>query len=108
MSPAKQPDIELQVQTQEGTLDTQNQNPSTTNAFPEITDPEIVSRHTWKLFGAGFSFFVAGVNDGSMGALLPYMLKEYHIGTSFIAILWVQSSLGVLTPCSFIANFLAF
>ena len=87
MSPAKQPDIELQVQTQEGTLDTQNQNPSTTNAFPEITEPEIVSRHTWKLFGAGFSFFVAGVNDGSMGALLPYMLKEYHIGTSFIAIL---------------------
>jgi hypothetical protein len=87
MSSAKRPDIELQVQTQEGTLDAQNQNSSTTNAFPEIPQPEIVPRRTWKLFSSGFSFFVAGVNDGSMGALLPYMLKEYDIGTSFIAIL---------------------
>lgn len=42
-----------------------------------------------KLSSAGFSFFVAGTNDGSMGALLPYMLQDYHIGTSFIALMYV-------------------
>lgn len=87
MDLSKHADIELQVPSQESTSGAQNADPITSSAFPEPLEPEVIPRQTWKLFGAGFSFFVAGVNDGSMGALLPYMLKEYHIGTSFIAIL---------------------
>jgi hypothetical protein len=34
-----------------------------------------------KLFSAGFLFFVAGANDGSIGALIPYMLESYQIWT---------------------------
>jgi len=49
--------------------------------------PVPVSRLKLKLFSAGFSFFVAGTNDGSMGALLPYILKDYEIGTSLVAVL---------------------
>lgn len=41
-----------------------------------------------KLLGSGFSFFVAGANDGSIGALLPYILSSYHIGTSLISLLY--------------------
>ena len=58
-----------------------------TNVYPRPESLDVTSRRTWKLLSAAFSFFVAGVNDGSMGALLPYMLREYDIGTSFIAIL---------------------
>lgn len=38
-----------------------------------------------KLISAGFSFFVAGVNDGSIGALLPYIIREYNINTAIVS-----------------------
>lgn len=87
MASSEQADIELQAPSQENAAAVQYENPTASSTSPEFPESEIVPRRTWKLFSAGFSFFVAGVNDGSMGALLPYMLKEYHIGTSFIAIL---------------------
>ena len=40
-----------------------------------------------KIISAGFSFFVAGVNDGSFGALLPYVIRSYSIDTNMVAIL---------------------
>lgn len=63
------------------------QQPSASEEPPTVTIP----RRNLKLFSAGFSFFVAGTNDGSMGALLPYMLQHYNIGTSFIALMYVNS-----------------
>ena len=80
-------DVELPIQNPEGTFEAPIVNPATPGPALGASEPEPVPRQTWKLFSAGFSFFVAGVNDGSMGALLPYILKEYHIGPSFIAIL---------------------
>jgi hypothetical protein len=41
-----------------------------------------------KLLSCGFSFFVAGTMDGSLGPLIPYMLRSYNIGTSFISIMY--------------------
>lgn len=38
-----------------------------------------------KIMSAGFSFFVAGVNDGSIGALLPYVIREFHISTAIVS-----------------------
>lgn len=42
-----------------------------------------------KLVSAGFSFFVAGVNDGSLGSVIPYIRSAYHIGTNLVAIVCV-------------------
>ena len=39
-----------------------------------------------KLIASGFSFFVAGVNDGSLGSLLPYVLETYHVSTGLVII----------------------
>jgi hypothetical protein len=40
-------------------------------------------RRDWKLLfqltSCGVSFFVAGVNDGSLGALLPYIIRSYGL-----------------------------
>jgi hypothetical protein len=87
MDSSKHADIELQIPSQESTSRNQVADPIASSTFPEPPEPAAIPRQTWKLFSAAFSFFVAGVNDGSMGALLPYMLKEYHVDTSFIAIL---------------------
>lgn len=36
----------------------------------------------FKLISCGASFFVAGVNDGSLGALLPYIIRSYGLTTA--------------------------
>lgn len=38
-----------------------------------------------KIISAGFSFFVAGVNDGSIGALVPYVIRDYGINTAIVS-----------------------
>jgi len=40
-----------------------------------------------KLISAGFSFFLAGVNDGSLGTLIPYFRQTYNIGFSSTTIM---------------------
>lgn len=40
-----------------------------------------------RIFTACFSFFVAGINDGSLGALIPYMIRDYQITTAIVSIM---------------------
>ncbi len=40
-----------------------------------------------KFLSAGFSFFVAGVNDGSLGALIPYVIRVYGLSTAIVSIM---------------------
>ncbi|KAL3469202.1 major facilitator superfamily domain-containing protein [Aspergillus californicus] len=49
-----------------------------------------------KLISAGFSFFVAGVNDGSLGALIPYIRQEYTIDTNMVSIVYGTTFAGWL------------
>ncbi|KAL4883493.1 major facilitator superfamily domain-containing protein [Aspergillus karnatakaensis] len=49
-----------------------------------------------KMISAGFTFFVAGVNDGSLGALIPYIREEYDIDTNMISILYGTTFCGWL------------
>lgn len=49
-----------------------------------------------KLIAAGFGFFVSGVNDGSVGPLLPYMLRDYKISTAVVSIMYVCISTTLL------------
>lgn len=39
-----------------------------------------------KLVAAGFSFFVSGINDGSIGPLIPYIIREYNLTTAVVSI----------------------
>lgn len=41
-----------------------------------------------KLIAAGYSFFCAGVNDGSLGPLIPYLLRTYNISTNLVAVVY--------------------
>lgn len=38
-----------------------------------------------KVASASFSFFVAGVNDGSVGAIIPYVIREYNVNTAIVS-----------------------
>lgn len=65
----------------------QNESPLGSNEQTESAAEVPLSAGTkLKLLSAAFAFFVAGVNDGSLGALIPYILRAYNIETSFMAI----------------------
>ena len=39
-------------------------------------------KRLFQLISCGVSFFVAGVSDGSLGALLPYIIRSYGLTTA--------------------------
>ncbi|KAH6844722.1 major facilitator superfamily domain-containing protein [Chaetomium sp. MPI-CAGE-AT-0009] len=47
-----------------------------------------------KLMSAGFCFFVAGVNDGSTGPLIPYFMRQYGINTTTVSALFAANFFG--------------
>ncbi|KAJ5682284.1 hypothetical protein N7462_005449 [Penicillium macrosclerotiorum] len=47
-----------------------------------------------KILSAGVSFFVAGVNDGSLGSLIPYVIRSYGIDTNMVAVLYGVTFFG--------------
>ncbi|KAF3064913.1 Bypass of stop codon protein 6 [Daldinia childiae] len=49
-----------------------------------------------KLIVAGYSFFCAGVNDGTLGPLIPYIISSFGIGTGEIAIIYGTTFAGWL------------
>ncbi|GJD03206.1 glucose and galactose transporter [Colletotrichum higginsianum] len=62
---------------------------------PEPCDEDGLDRRTLlKLVAAGFSFFMSGVNDGSVGPLLPYMIRDYNISTAVVSIVYGANFLG--------------
>ncbi|KAI9147112.1 Bypass of stop codon protein-like protein [Paramyrothecium foliicola] len=38
-----------------------------------------------KVASASFSFLIAGVNDGSVGAIIPYVIREYNVNTAIVS-----------------------
>ncbi|KAK5655242.1 hypothetical protein OQA88_5809 [Cercophora sp. LCS_1] len=49
-----------------------------------------------RLISAGYSFFVAGVNDGSLGSLIPYVVRLYGINTAIVSSLYAAAFSGWL------------
>lgn len=58
------------------------------SAPPDDDDNVLNKKNIMKILAAGFSFFFAGANDGSLGALTPYILRTYHVGTEYIALMY--------------------
>jgi hypothetical protein len=49
-----------------------------------------------KLISANFAIFVAGMNDSSTGALIPYLQPAYDIGLLFVALVYLINFSGWL------------
>ncbi|KAK8135435.1 MFS general substrate transporter [Apiospora sp. TS-2023a] len=50
----------------------------------------------FKLLVAGFSYLCAGVNDGTLGPLIPHIIDTFHIGTGEVAIIYASTFAGWL------------
>ncbi|KAL7930787.1 MFS general substrate transporter [Trichoderma chlorosporum] len=84
--------VELADVRQESSRDV---DPSETEPAPR-PDRRLNKSMYLKLISAGFSFFVAGVNDGSIGALIPYVIREYDISTAIVSSVYGANFLGWL------------
>lgn len=51
------------------------QQPGAVNAVDAVTPLELTGPRRLKLASAALCFFNAGINDGSLGALVPYILR---------------------------------
>ncbi|KAF9892699.1 hypothetical protein FE257_001101 [Aspergillus nanangensis] len=62
----------------------------------EVESPQVERppRLLLKLISAGFAFFVAGVNDGSLGSLIPYIRDAYDIDTNMVAVVYGTTFCG--------------
>jgi hypothetical protein len=89
---SEEPPIELPSRQERRTSPVQEVEIVPPNADSGDSTRAEIPRRNLKLLSAGFSFFVAGTNDGSMGALLPYVIQNYNIGTSFVALMYVEVS----------------
>ncbi|UKZ86628.1 uncharacterized protein TrAFT101_002451 [Trichoderma asperellum] len=64
---------------------------------PEEGPVEGLSKMAYlRLISAGFSFFVAGTNDGSIGALIPYVIREYNVSTAIVSSVYGANFFGWL------------
>lgn len=62
---------------------------SGSNIYPHDSgeDNQSHSRATlFKIASAGLSFFCAGMNDGSLGTLIPHIISSYDITTDLVSI----------------------
>ncbi|KAM3066053.1 hypothetical protein ACMFMG_010609 [Clarireedia jacksonii] len=71
------------------------------NLAAESPHPAIPPSESWinlplvlKLTSSILAFFTAGLNDGSLGSLIPYILTTYSVSTSSIAFLYLSSFMG--------------
>ncbi|KAJ5789947.1 uncharacterized protein N7518_006958 [Penicillium psychrosexuale] len=69
--------------------------PAENETFQDSRSPESKWMYA-KILSAGLSFFVAGVNDGSLGSIIPYVIRTYDIGTNMVAILYGTTFFGWL------------
>lgn len=82
--------IALKTSPEVGTLEDGIQPPrEVVNSEAPLTITTII-----KLISCAFAFFLAGVNDGSVGALIPYMLRSYDISTGSVTATYAASFPG--------------
>lgn len=64
------------------------------NAADSKDDSDLTKANVLKLIATCFAYFFAGANDGSLGALTPYILRTYKIGTAYIALIYASTFIG--------------
>ena len=75
---ASSPDVELRP----------IQNAPSPMVHTDTGHDQVLSKgNTAKILAIGFSFLFAGLNDGSLGALTPYVIRTYHVGTEMVALM---------------------
>ena len=91
-------EVALESVTEQGRLEHQ---PNVSDATSAIEPLDLTKPVILKITSAAFCFFNAGVNDGSIGALIPYIIRAYNISTASMAIPYSVAFFGWLLAAIF-------
>ena len=50
----------------------------------------------WRLLACCIAFFIQGLNDSAVGALLPYMESHYHVSYTIVSLIFVANAVGFI------------
>lgn len=64
------------------------------SVMPTVKAPYM---NRWRAGACLIGYFTQGLNDSVVGALLPYMERQYHISYSVVSVLFMARTLGFLT-----------
>ncbi|KAK6498460.1 hypothetical protein TWF481_011051 [Arthrobotrys musiformis] len=85
-------------------VDIESQPPSPTRDSDTPPDRAVTAHNTamerniwWKTASTFFTLWTVGFQDGSTGALIPYLKIRYNIGLSFVALVYIMTFLGWFT-----------
>ncbi|KAF3182035.1 hypothetical protein TWF225_006531 [Orbilia oligospora] len=85
-------------------VDIESQPPSPTRDSDTPPERAVTAHNTameynvrWKTAATFFSLWMAGFQDGSTGALIPYLKVRYDIGLAFVALVYISTFLGWFT-----------
>ena len=93
--------IQLNILIEQTEHDRLEQQPEVSNATAAMTPLEISGVVQLKVASAALGFFNAGLSDGSLGALIPYILANYNHNTSWMAIPYGVGLVGWLIAAVF-------
>ena len=100
--PAEQrPEVQLDTLRNQSELGRSGDNAAPSSTTEAIAPLAVTPPVILKVISAAFCFFNAGVNDGSLGALIPYILRGYKISTAYMAIPYGVGFFGWLLAAIF-------
>ena len=65
-----------------------------TRSISRPEEPQ-TARSMLKLICADFSFFYAGTNDGTIGPLLPYILRRYKVDSALATVMFAREPIPI-------------
>ncbi|KAJ3052232.1 hypothetical protein HK097_006672 [Rhizophlyctis rosea] len=90
------------------TISTSSEKPPSQTSSHTLTNNQPQPKHILRLFSACFCFFVAGVNDASLGPLIPYVMEDYSVGTDDVGILFIPGLVGWIVAALLGSHMFAF
>jgi len=61
---------------------------------PSVKHPYM---NRWRIATCCVAFFIQGLNDSAVGALLPYMEKHYHVSYAVVSLIFVANAIGFIS-----------
>lgn len=65
-----------------------------TSVLPSLKSPYL---NRWRAAACLIAYFTQGLNDGAIGALLPYVERRYHVSYAIVSLLFMAKAIGSLT-----------
>lgn len=84
----------LQLEGNTDVLPSSMERQNVTSVLPSLKSPYL---NRWRAAACLIAYFTQGLNDGAIGALLPYVERRYRVSYAVVSLLFMAKAIGSLT-----------